>query len=307
MSTPPQVLAHAGEPVAPHDLLTAWPLDPAVLVPLVALAVVYWRGVRRLWAGEAGRRALPGWRVGCFAGAVATTTLALLSPVEALAGTLVSAHMGQHLLLTMVLAPLLVLSRPVMVAAMALPAGARRAAWRLAAPVVTTTRRALVWSAVAVIAHLGTMWLWHAPSLYRAALASEVVHGLEHVTLLAGAALLWWLVADARGRNANALSVLAVLVAALGSAWLAGLITFAPTPWLGRLVDGARLWGLTAPEDQQLAGGLMWFPGALAYVIGGSAAFLRWLRLDERQARSRDRTGRPAAPGRLPDDGRLPS
>lgn len=277
----PIVLAHGDAPVRPGEVLGSWPDDPALVLLLVAGALLYALGVRRLWDGEAGRAALPRWRVRCAVGALGVTWLALLTPLEPVADTLVGVHMLQHLLLTLLVAPLLVLSRPILVTAMALPRTWRRRVWRVSAPTIATLRAAVAWSVVAAGAHVATVWVWHVPALYDAALAAPGIHALEHAMLVGGAVPFWWLVADARGRNATAASVAAVAVVVLGSGALAGLLSFAEAPWLADGTAAAYGWGLSAVEDQQLAGGLLWFPGALAYVVAGAVACMRWLRADE--------------------------
>ncbi len=280
------ILAHAGAPVAPHDLLTTWPADPPVWVVLAASALLYAVGAVRLRSDGPGRRALPGWRVAAAAAALVAAALAVASPLEPLSGTLFAAHMVQHELLVLLVAPLVVLSRPLLVTAMALPARHRRRALGL---LRTGVRGPATWSpavlaTLAVVAHTATFWVWHLPPLYRAAIASEPLHVLEHATMVAGALPLFWLALDARRRHADGAVVLGLLVAAIQSSALAGMLTFARQPLYDLPTDGLAAWGLTAITDQQAAGGLMWFPGGLAYLIVGAVAFLRWMRADERIA-----------------------
>lgn len=278
----PSLLAHAGPIVAPHDLATAWPFQPVVVITLVGGWLLYVRGLARLWVGEAGRRAVLPWRAWCFVAATLVAALALVSPLEPLATTLFAAHMAQHLLLVLLLAPLLVLARTTLVVTMALPPRLRRPLGRVRLPVSTSAASVVGWAAVALILHAGTFWTWHVPRLYEGALRSDGVHAVEHATLVLGGVALWWLVADARGRHANAAGVLAVFGAVLQSGMLAALLTFAGDAWYPVHAAGAAAWGLSALEDQHLAGGLMWFPGAPAYILGGTVVFFRWLRDDER-------------------------
>ncbi|MDP8960734.1 MAG: cytochrome c oxidase assembly protein, partial [Actinomycetota bacterium] len=246
----------------------------------------------RLRLGEAGRRAVPAWRAVCFLGALLTVALALLSPLDALGETLFGAHMFQHMLLAYGAAPLLVLGRPLLVTSLGIPPGLRRRLWSVRVAVTPSHREAIGWAVFAIGAHIATFWAWHLPGLYQAALRSEVVHIVEHTTLLAGSLALWWLVADARGRHANAAGVFALFVGMLQSGVLAALLTFGPIPWYAEHADGARAWNLTPLADQQVAGGLMWFPGGLVYIVGGAVLFLRWLREDERAASFAQRAAR---------------
>ncbi|HEX2027410.1 MAG TPA: cytochrome c oxidase assembly protein [Nitriliruptorales bacterium] len=276
--------AHAGQPLAPHDLASAWSAEPTILLLLATVSVLYVRGARQLARSESGRRALPRWRVTCFAAAIVITAGALLSPLDALSETLFGAHMLQHLLLTLAVPPLLVLARPVLVVGMALGRSVRRSVTGLRAAVVSSPAGATGWAAAAVAAHTLTMWMWHLPVLYESAVQQPLLHVVEHTSMVAGAVPFWWLVTDARGRHANAAGVLAVFAGALQSAWLAGLLTFSGVAWYGVHAAGALAWGLTPLSDQQVAGGLMWFPGGLVYIIGGAAVFWRWLRRDQHVA-----------------------
>ncbi|MFN2557878.1 MAG: cytochrome c oxidase assembly protein [Nitriliruptorales bacterium] len=277
-------VAHAGQPLAPHDLWSAWSFEPTVVMGILVGGWLYARGFRWLRGGEAGRRAIPAWRATCFFAALVTIGLAVLSPLDALGETLFGAHMFQHMLLAFGAAPLLVLGRPLLVTSLGLPPAVRRRLWAVRLAVTPSHRGAIGWAVFAVLAHTVTFWAWHLPGLYQAALRSHPLHVVEHTTLLAGSLALWWLVADARGRHANAAGVFALFVGMLQSSVLAALLTFGSIPWYAEHAAGAGAWGLSPLDDQQLAGGLMWFPGGLVYIVGGAVLFARWLREDERVA-----------------------
>ena len=99
MLTP--ILAHPGQPPAPHDLWSAWNLHPVLLGGLLLAAWAYRRG-----QNSGPKRPVDRWRARCFTAALVALGLALLSPLDALSGALASAHMVQHLLLLLVAAPL---------------------------------------------------------------------------------------------------------------------------------------------------------------------------------------------------------
>ncbi len=278
------VVAHAGQPLSPERFATAWSFEPLIVAVLVAGVALYGAGLRRVRSTEAGRRALPPWRSRCFAAAVTVAAVALLSPLEALAHELFGAHMLQHVLLTLVVPPLLVLARPVLVGSMGLPLRARRTLSVARVRLPQPGTRPVGFAVAAVVVHVTTLWVWHVPALYEAALDHAIVHVVEHTTLIAGALPLWWVAAEPRGRYANAVGVAALFAGVFQSGVLVRLVTFAGEAWYPHHIVGALRWGLTPLEDQQLAGGLMLFPGGLAYLIGGVLLFLRWLRADERAA-----------------------
>lgn len=289
-----EILAHAGQPPLPHDLWSAWPFEPFVIVGLAIGSFLYVVGYRRLRQQPQGRRAVPPWRAWCYVGAVTAIALALLTPLDPLGEALFGAHMGQHLLLAVVAAPLLVLARPIVVGSLALPTRWRHRVTRVRRILTPKERGAALLAFVVVVAYAGTWWLWHVPDLYELALDHEPVHIIEHAMMLGAGLAFWWLVADTRGRHANAAGVIAVFAVVLASSTLAGLLTFGDDAWFPRHGTLAEAWGLTPMQDQELAGGLMWFPGGLAYVIAGVVLFARWLRADERA----DVSGwEPPAPG----------
>jgi putative membrane protein len=119
------ILAHPGQPPAPHDLWGAWNLDPVLLGGLLLAAWAFWRGQT-----SGPRRPVDSWRARCFSGALVALGLALLSPLDALSGSLASAHMVQHLLLLLVAAPLLALSAPSSAILRGSPLALRRASGR---------------------------------------------------------------------------------------------------------------------------------------------------------------------------------
>jgi len=158
---------------------------------LVGLATLYAWGWSRL---RAAGHAPPIWRLGLYALGLTTVGAALLSPLDDLAAARFAAHMGQHLLLTMMAAPLLLLGNPLPLVLWGLPPRAR---WTLAAPLRRRARlraalSALTFLPVAGVLHVTTVWLWHVPWLYDAAVEHELVHAVEHVTFFATAILFWW-------------------------------------------------------------------------------------------------------------------
>ena len=123
MLTP--ILAHPGQPPAPHDLWVAWNLDLVLLLGLLLAAWAYRRGQT---GGP--RRQVDRWRARCFTLALVALGLALVSPLDVASSALASAHMVQHLLLVLVAAPLLAFSAPSGAILRGSPLAVRRASGR---------------------------------------------------------------------------------------------------------------------------------------------------------------------------------
>ena len=100
------------------------------------------------------------------------------------------------------------------------------------------------------------------------------LHVLQHACFFVSAFAFWWAVFGRRAPDATWVACLFTTM--LHTSALAVLLTFAPVPWYAH--DAAIPLGLTALEDQQLGGLVMWVPGAFAYVVAKLAIIAGWLR-----------------------------
>jgi cytochrome c oxidase assembly factor CtaG len=145
---------------------------------------------------------------------------------------------------------------------------ALRAIWyRLTSPLVAT------------VLHGAAIWVWHAPRLYEATLASSIVHATQHASFFVTALLFWWSVLRPSQRQARSgAPVLALFSTMMHSGLLGALIATAPALWYGAYATTTAAWGLTPLEDQQLAGLVMWIPASVSYVVATLVHATRWLR-----------------------------
>lgn len=266
------VLAHA-EASGP----AAWVSDPAVLV--VALgAALYLVGRARVRRRRPASPLASGVRLAWFVSGVAALLVVLCPPADDMADELFSAHMVQHLVLGL-LAPLaFVASRPLPVLTRALPGDLGRRLRRVGAPVARRLERGSVLLALVLVsAHVGAFAVWHVPSAYDIAVEHPVVHLVEHLTLFATGIGLWWVVMSVRWQDRSGLAALYLFVVGLPMGALGALLTLAPAPLYHVHLATAPGWGLSALEDQQLAGGIMWVPGGTIYLAAASVLFIRWL------------------------------
>jgi putative membrane protein len=268
--------------VGPESLWQTWNLAPTVLLGIALIALSYGRGVLVLRRNRRG----PGLRrVASFYAGLLVVMGSLVSPLDALGASLFSAHMVQHLMLIMVGAPLMVLGAPVVPMMLSVPRSARAVMRSIERVQVIETASRTVMNPVVVLAlHSIALWAWHLPSLYQAALGKDGLHGIEHVSFVATAMLFWALVIGNRRRRrlGHGPAILLTFVTALQSAALGVVLTFASTVLYRVHTGRTQAWGLTALEDQQLAGAIMWIPAGIFYLGVMCALFVGWMRSMER-------------------------
>lgn len=263
-------LAHARLPAAPHDAIADWNI--ALLAAGATLMIVV--------AGSGSGSPFGSGRRRRFLIGSAAALLAVASPLEAAAGSLMSAHMIQHVALVMVAAPLLAASRPWRLLSQRLPIRWQRAGWALLRVVRVDPRRLRGWTNPAVIwlAYVGTWWFWHASRPYQAAVEQPLIHVVEHLGLIVTAMAFWHIALGIGWRPPNAgFRILYLFTAAMTGVLLAALITFSGSPWY-EVYSETQSWGIDPLTDQQLAGLIMWIPTGLIYTGMALHIAMGWLK-----------------------------
>lgn len=255
----------------------------STVVAPFAVAAVYCVGIRRC----AGVR--PSWRRGmsrlgtarviAFLVGLAVTAAAMSTPVHHLTEDRLWLHMGQHMLLLVIAAPLLAAGSPGVPMLLLLPLPARRWVSRWRWRVRThPLLGALFLPVTAWVLSVAALWLWHLPTPFEAAERSPVLHELEHATLLFSAWAFWWhVLRSGRRRMTGAVATLYVFGATLPMAALGAVLTFASHPLYPHQAAHAAANGMDPLVDQQLAGLVMWVPPEVLYLAVSAVLFLRWL------------------------------
>lgn len=226
LAPPPAWEPYCGVAPVPAEWLDRWNLDPVLLLASTIFAIMLWRVAE----GPSGRRLLTG--------AFALTIVLFVSPLCALSSALFSVRVTHHVLIVAVLAPLLVFAMP-----------AQRLRW---------PGSLSMWTAL----QAATFWLWHTPSFYAQALSSDLLYWLMQLTLVGAAAGFWVAL-----RNAQATAAISALLASTVQMGLLGaLLVFATTALYVPHYLATAPWGLSALEDQQLAGLMMWVPSSGLYL-----------------------------------------
>lgn len=264
--------SHAIEPSGGDDFLPGL----LVLMMLAGLILGYVRGVERSWRKAGIGRAPRRHEVMFFAAGAAVLILALASPLDAAAEDLLTFHMVQHLLLVAIAPPLLLLGRADMALARTLP---RSATGRAVGIVARRAKDAITRPLIAISTHAAVVWCWHVPIAYDAALSNPWLHVLEHISFVATSIPVWIVIVRSwRDRQLAAWGFVAAFLTMLQGSLLSTLLTFSPRPLYGWYLDRAPHWGLSALEDQQLAGLLMGAPAALPYLAAALITAHRALR-----------------------------
>jgi cytochrome c oxidase assembly factor CtaG len=258
--------------------------DPAGVALVLLLVALYARAVTILrWRGY---RVPTGQQVLYWCG-TALIALALLGPPDALSDDLLSAHMGQHLLLADLAAPLLLAGIRTPVLVFLLPRGllVRAARTRWLRSLFRTLRRPLVALPLWIVVLYG----WHFRFAFEGALEHPLVHALQHWSFFVTSLLVWWAVVDPKharvgGELWKAGHLIGMRVAGmfLGMAFI--LMRTQAYPWYG---DRAHEHGLSVLRDQQYGGGLMFLVDLL--VMFFALIFFFWRAAADNDRRESDR------------------
>jgi len=289
---PSPVLAHGDPaevpPISVAALVSEWRLELVPLLVLAAVVLAYAlpaRGLRRRgdrWSY---------WRSAAFLlGGCGFIALALLSPLAAYDRTLLSVHMVQHMVLTMVAPLFLALGAPVTLWLRTLPARPRR--WLLAL-LHSAPARVLSFPPVAFGVFVVSPWALYFSGWYEATLGSAVLHELTHAHLLLVGSLFFWPLVGldpVPGRVPYGFRVLTTFASLPFHAFLGVAIMGATTLIAGDYYLAlGRDWPPSVAADQELAGALLWATGDLVGLLFFAVLFVQWVRSSQREAVREDR------------------
>lgn len=262
-----------------------WSAEPWAAVPLLTAGILYLIGSRRLFSAGILGRPTRRRHLFLFWSGWIVLALALMSPLHELGERMFSAHMIEHELLMVVAAPLLVAARPMPTMLLGLPGVWRRVAVGWArAPALRRFWGGATELRTATALHIAVLWLWHLPALFVAALASETLHVVQHLSFFISALFFWESVWSRHvRRTGQGEAVLMLFLVSLQAGLLGALLTFSRRIWYPADYGSAPQFGMNPLEDQQLAGLVMWIPACSVYVAGGLIIAGYWLIAMERR------------------------
>ena len=266
------------------EILASWQLLSGWSVVLALMAGLYLLGAIRLHR-RAGRGVFTVRRVVAAVVSLVALTLALIGPFEVFSGEALWAHMIQHVLFVGVAAPAMLIAAPLPVFMWALPQTLRLGVGEQlsAGGPVRRVMTALTRPKLALPLFILMLWAWHYPPAYELAISNTYVHFAEHLSMVLFAMLFWWPVIGPppiRSPLPYPLRLLYLVLVLTPTAALAALITiFAATldtVLYQSYVTTPRHLGLSAKDDQIIAGLILWIPGNMIYLTAVTVLFFKW-------------------------------
>lgn len=260
------VLLHSG-----HDVsLRAWHLEPTILAGALIVIGLYVYGVSSTPGAFDARRAV------LFGLGFTVLFLALVSPLDALAHRLLSMHMLQHVALTTIGPPLVLLGLP------------RPLLERMFRPrALLQGLRAFANPFVAAALFIVNMWIWHVPFFYQAALDHNAVHALMHVAFMGTGLLFWWPAIQPLSHVFDLGTpgrLFYIFVTGFPMGILALLLLSAPDVLYSFYETEEPLWGMSPITDQQIAGVIMGSLGEAASFLAFTLLFFKLMSEEEKVA-----------------------
>ncbi|HET6479305.1 MAG TPA: cytochrome c oxidase assembly protein [Actinoplanes sp.] len=274
-------------PFTPGAIFTEIHFGSLVALFLLVSAALYGYGVYRL--RQRGDHWPVGRTVAFVAGGLGSIAAVTVTGIEAYDTTLLSVHMIQHMVLSMVGPIFLALGAPVTLALRTLPGDPRR---KLLALLHSRVARVLTFPLVAFGIFVANPFILYFTDLYRQTLLHSWLHEFIHVHFIVTGCLFFWPLLGLDplpnrwpypGRAL--LMVLSVpFHTVLGLTIMQSTVLLAGDYYLNLGLD----W--TDPvSDQVTAGGILWAGGEIVSVTMLGILIRQWVRQSEREARRIDR------------------
>jgi putative membrane protein len=253
----------------PEFSWTAWNGDGTLRAGLVLLAGLYLLGIGPIRRRFRLARRVDRRQVATFLGGVLLLLLALDGPLHELSDFyLFSAHMLQHMVLTLFAPPLLLMGTPGwLLRPLIRPPAVRRVAWAITSPIPAF----LLFNIAFTMSHF--------PRFYELTLRDHGVHIAEHILFLATAVLTWWPILSPLPelpRLSRPLQLLYVFGQTFSGFLVGAFITNTQQVLYPFYAEAPRVWGITPLDDQRIGGLLMWIGGGVFLLLVFSAIFFVW-------------------------------
>jgi putative membrane protein len=240
-----------------------WSVHPSTAIGIAALGTLY------IWASRKLRQEPTRAQKVCFFSGLLLLFASLNGPIHDLSDDyLFSAHMVQHLLITLAVPPLLLAGVP---------------GWMLrpvlSRPLIAPLARFFTRAAICFVVFNLTIAVWHLPQFYNAAMANHDLHIVEHLMFMAAAVLMWWPLMSQLPelpRLAYPGQMLYTFLMSIPMSIVAVYIAMADHVLYPAYSAAPRVLPLSPLEDQLLGALIMWIPGGMIFIIIMTVVFFKW-------------------------------
>ncbi|HYM81313.1 MAG TPA: cytochrome c oxidase assembly protein [Candidatus Limnocylindria bacterium] len=264
-----------------------WENHNSTILGLAILAALYLYAIGPYRRRSGATETVGARRIVAFFSGLLVGFVALNGPIHDLSDYyLFHVHMVQHLMLTQLMPPLLLLGLPGFAVRPLLRPG-----W------VQSVARVLGRPMVAFLIYTVSFTAWHLQPAYDLMMRNHGVHILTHLQFMVTATIMWWPILSPleEHRMSHAGQMLYLFLIGIPMMCVAALITLADVvlyPWYA---GAPRVWGLSPLDDQKLGGLIMWVPGGLFYWVAMSFVFFAWVKREQQEdaaeAAARARSG----------------
>lgn len=271
-------------------VFTEWGVDPFLTVVTVWVAGAYLVGV---WVLRSrGDRWPLGRTLAFVVGGMGSFYVATSSGLGSYDTTLLSVHMVQHMVLSMVAPLLMALGAPVTLMLRTLPRTPRR--WLLAL-LHSRLARVLTFAPLTLALFVVSPWALYFSSWYDATLRSPYAHEMTHLHLVVVGAMFFWPLVGVDpipGRLAYPFRLLLIVLTLPFHAFL-GVTIMSQHELIGGdwypSLHHHLAWLPQPSDDQHLAGGILWGSGDVVGLLFLSVLFVQWVRASVKEAAREDR------------------
>ncbi len=240
-----------------------WSIHPSTVIGIAALGTLY------IWSSKSLQREPSRAQKIFFFSGLVVMFASLNGPIHDLSDDyLFSAHMVQHLLLTLAVPPLLLAGVP---------------GWMLrpvlTRPWIAPIARFFTRAPICFVTFNLVLAGWHLPPFYNAAMANHNLHILEHLMFMVAAVLMWWPLLSQLPefpRLAYPGQMLYSFVMSIPMSIVAIYIAMADHVLYPAYSGAPRVLPLSPLEDQLVGALIMWIPGGIIFMIIMTVVFFKW-------------------------------
>ena len=260
------------------SIWTHWHGHPDAIIGLLLIEFLYLVGIGPLRIKKKLSNEADPKKTFMFTLGVLIILISLTSPLHILSDQyLFSAHMLQHILITLIAPPLLLLGIPQWLID-----------YLLGNIFLYKMVKFLVHPIIAVVIFNLIFSLWHIPELYELSVSNHYIHIGEHLMFMISAIIMWWPISTTSKllpKISYPLQMIYLFVMSLAQIIVFGIITFATEPIYTHYVDAPRIWNVSALLDQQMGGIIMKVGSGFLFLGILIITFFKWFESESKDTK----------------------